>query len=118
MEGIAHYVINAVLQEGRSHRDVALATGISKAWVTKLVARYKQGGEAALVPRSRRPRSCAHAIPPAMQQAILDLREQLEAAGHVSRKAHVVVRHPFQAALRNHSATAKLLAHRTEQRNR
>lgn len=82
MEGIAHYVIDAVLQEGRSHRDVAKATGISKAWVTKLVARYKLGGEAALVPRSRRPKSCGHATPPAMQQAVLDLREQLQTAGH------------------------------------
>lgn len=43
--GRERYVIEAIFREGRSHRDVAAATGVSKAWVTKLVARYRAGGE-------------------------------------------------------------------------
>ena len=42
------YVIEAIFREGRSHRDVAAAAGVSKAWVTKLVARYRADGELAL----------------------------------------------------------------------
>lgn len=82
--GVAHYVIEAVIREGRSHREVAKAAGVSKAWVTKLVHRYREGGEAALERRSRRPRSCSHAVAPDLQQAILALRAELSAAGHDS----------------------------------
>ena len=45
--GRDRYVIEAIFREGRSHRDVAAAAGVSKAWVTKLVARYRAGGEPA-----------------------------------------------------------------------
>jgi len=76
------YVIEAIFREGRSHRDVAAAAGVSKAWVTKLVARYRADGELALEPRSRRPKSCAHATAPELQDAVLALRRELDAAGH------------------------------------
>lgn len=80
--GVERYVIEAVIREGRSHRDVARSTGVSKAWVTRLVARYRQGGYKAVEPRSRRPHTCAHATSPDMQKAILNTRQQLEDAGH------------------------------------
>jgi len=80
--GRERYVIEAIFREGRTHREVAAAAGVSKAWVTKLVARYRAGGELALEPRSRRPRSCAHATAPELQDAVLTLRRELDAAGH------------------------------------
>jgi len=80
--GRERYVIEAIFREGRSHREVAAAAGVSKAWVTKLVARYRAGGELALEPRSRRPKSCAHATPRELQEAVLALRRELDAAGH------------------------------------
>ena len=80
--GLERYVIEAIFREGRSHREVAAAAGVSKAWVTKLVARYRAGGELALEPRSRRPKSCAHATPRELQEAVLALRRELDAAGH------------------------------------
>jgi transposase InsO family protein len=46
------------------------------------VARYRAGGELALEPRSRRPKSCAHATAPELQDAVLALRRKLDAAGH------------------------------------
>jgi len=80
--GRERYVVEAVILEGRSRREVARSAGISKAWVDKLVARYLEGGLEALTPRSRRPRSCPHAAPPDVQAAVLELRHQLAADGH------------------------------------
>jgi transposase len=37
--GVERFVVEAVVLEGRSHRDAARSAGISKAWVTKLMAR-------------------------------------------------------------------------------
>jgi len=82
--GVERYVIEAVIREGRSHREVARRAGVSKAWVTKLVARYREGGDAAVEARSRRPKSCAHAVAVAMQLAIVDVRHELDAAGYDS----------------------------------
>ena len=80
--GVERYVIEAVVGDGRSHREVARSAGVSKAWVTKLVARYRAGGEPAVAPRSRRPQSCAHAVSAEIQAAIVALRQQLDTAGY------------------------------------
>ncbi len=80
--GLGRYVVDAVLLEGRSPREVARIHGISKTWIYELVARYRQGGYAALEPRSRRPRSCSHATPAKVERAVLRLRADLLAAGH------------------------------------
>lgn len=80
--GLARYVVDAVLLEGRSAREVARAHGISKSWIYELIGRYRQGGYEALEPRSRRPRSCKHATPEEVVRAILRLRERLASEGH------------------------------------
>src|ERR1039458_6660057 len=79
---LGRYVVDAVLLEGRSAGEVAKAHGISRYWLYKLIARYREGGYDALEPRSRRPRSCAHAVAPEIQAAIVRLRGELAAAGH------------------------------------
>jgi transposase len=76
--GVERYVIEAVVRDGRSHREVARSAGVSKAWVTKLLARYREGGDAGIEPRSRRPKSCAHAASPEIQAAIVALRQHLD----------------------------------------
>jgi transposase InsO family protein len=80
--GLARYVVDAVLLEGRSAWEVARAHGISKSWIYELISRYRQGGYAALEPRSRRPKSCKHSTPEEVMHAILRLREQLSQEGH------------------------------------
>lgn len=50
---MAHYVVDAVVVEGRSVRAVAQAHGMSKSWVAELVRRYKAGGYKVLQARSR-----------------------------------------------------------------
>ena len=61
--GMARYVVDAVLLEGRSPRELAGAHGISKSWIYELIARYRAGGYPALESRSRKPRSCTHETP-------------------------------------------------------
>ena len=90
--GLERYVVEAVILEGRSRRDVARSAGISKGWVDKLVERYREGGYHALQPRSRRPPSCPHAVAPDMQAAILELRRELEAGGH-DHGPHTIAHH-------------------------
>ena len=80
--GMARYVVDAVLLEGRGAREVARAHGISKSWIYELIARYRSGGYAALEPCSRRPYSCKHETRHEVVQAIVRLRGELEAQGH------------------------------------
>src|SRR6266571_4605231 len=80
--GMGRYVVDAVLLEGRSAREVARAHGLSKSWIYELIKRYREGGYEALEPRSRRPRSCKHETPPEVVKAIVRLRGELESQGH------------------------------------
>ena len=58
----ARLVITAVVVEGRTQAEVARTYGVSKGWVSKLVARYRAEGEAAFEPRSRRPKTSPTAL--------------------------------------------------------
>ena len=80
--GMARYVVDAVLLEGRSAREVARTHGISKTWIYELIKRYRAGGYEALEPRSRRPRSCPRAVSAETVQAVVEVRAELEAQGH------------------------------------
>ena len=50
----ARLIITAVVLEGRTQADVARDYGVSKGWVSKLVARDRAEGETAFQPRSLR----------------------------------------------------------------
>jgi len=80
--GMARYVVDAVLLEGRSVREVARAHKISKTWIYELIGRFRAGGYEALEPRSRRPRNCPHETPQELVQEVLRLRRELNDAGH------------------------------------
>jgi len=80
--GLGRYVVDAVVLEGRSAREVAEAHGISKSWIYELIARYRAGGYEALERRSRRPRSCTHETPRELVEAIVALRGELQGQGH------------------------------------
>jgi hypothetical protein len=49
--GLARYVVEAVVLEGRSYREVSRAHGVSKSWVAKVVGRFREGGYEAIAPR-------------------------------------------------------------------
>ncbi|MFG1820835.1 helix-turn-helix domain-containing protein [Kribbella sp. NPDC049174] len=67
--------------EGCSQAEVARWYGVSPGWVSKLMARYRAEGEAALEPRNRRPRTSPRATPAATVELVLRLRKQLTEAG-------------------------------------
>lgn len=74
---LARYVVDAVVVEGRSMREVARAHGVSKSWVSVLVARYRAGGYPAVAPRSRRPRTTPTRTPEVVEDEIVELRKTL-----------------------------------------
>ena len=78
----ARLVITAVVVEGRSQAEVARAYGVSKGWVSKLVARWRIEGDAAFEPRSRRPNTTPNATLPHVVELIVSLRTSLTQAGH------------------------------------
>ncbi|MGH2578220.1 MAG: helix-turn-helix domain-containing protein, partial [Actinomycetota bacterium] len=78
---LARYVVDAVVLEGRSYREVARAHGVSKSWVGKLVARYRSGGYEAIAPRSRAPRRIPHRTCDALEDEICALRKELADLG-------------------------------------
>jgi transposase InsO family protein len=80
--GLARFVVDAVMVEGRSPTEIARTHRISRSWVYVLLARYREGGYTALEPRSRRPRTSPGRTPPALESAIVALRAELAAAGH------------------------------------
>ncbi len=60
---------------------VARTYNVSQGWVSRLMARYREEGEAAFEPRSRRPKTVPRATPPAVVELVLRLRRELAAAG-------------------------------------
>lgn len=78
---LGRYLVNAVVLEGRSYRDVARAYGVSKSLVGKLVARYRQGGYEAIAPRSRAPQHTPHRTSDDVEDRVVALRKKLTEAG-------------------------------------
>src|SRR5512133_422200 len=78
----ARLVITAVVLQGMSQAEAARRYGVSKGWVSKLVARYRTEGQSAYEPRSRAPRRHPNALPEATVALVVTLRHRLSAAGH------------------------------------
>lgn len=74
-------VITAVLG-GASQSQVARTYGVSQGWVSRLMARYREVGEAVFEPASRAPKTNPNATGPGTVEVILALRQELVAAGH------------------------------------
>jgi transposase InsO family protein len=75
-------VITAVVEGGMTQAEAAHAYGVSKGWVSKLMARYRAEGQAAFEPRSRRPKSSPTATRVEVVELIVRLRKELTGAGH------------------------------------
>jgi transposase InsO family protein len=78
---LARYLVDAVVLEGRSYREVARAHGVSKSYVGKVVGRFREGGYEALAPRSRAPRRIPHRTPDGLEDEIVALRKELTELG-------------------------------------
>ena len=89
---LAGYVINAVLVEGKSVREVCEAHEISRSWLYELIARYRELGDEGLKPKSKRPRSSPTGVSPAIEEEIVALRKELDSLG-VDSGAHTIGYH-------------------------
>jgi transposase InsO family protein len=78
---LAELVIVSVKVEGRSRSEVARDYKISRYWVQQLVKRYEVEGEAAFVPRSRKPHTNPRAIGWDLEDRIVRLRKELSKKG-------------------------------------
>src|SRR2546422_11225991 len=82
MSRLGRYIVDAVVLEHRGPTGLARDHGFPRRWTHNLVKRFKEGGYAALAPRSRRPHSCPHQTSSDVQAKVLELRHDLVAAGH------------------------------------
>jgi transposase len=78
---LARYLVDAVVLEGRSFREVGRAHGVSKSYVGKLVGRFRVGGYAAIEPRSRTAKTIPHRTPDELQEEICAIRKELAEVG-------------------------------------
>lgn len=71
-----YQAVVAVVQDGWKVTEVAARLGVSRQSVHAWIARYEQGGLAALADRSHRPSACPHQTDPEIEAAICELRRQ------------------------------------------
>lgn len=69
-------LVQRVFDEGWSIAEAARMANISRQSASRWIARFRRDGPAGLEPRSRRPRRCPRALPPATVWAILQARLQ------------------------------------------
>ena len=77
----ARLVITAVTVEKRPVSEVARSYGVARSWIYELLARHREEGEAALEPRSRRPKTSPRATAPDTVELIIGLRKELAGQG-------------------------------------
>ena len=74
-------VILSVTVEGLSQAQAARLYGVSESFVSRLLARHRAEGDAAIEPRSRRPKTSPHALADDVTALIVNLRVELAAQG-------------------------------------
>jgi transposase InsO family protein len=77
----ARLVITAVTAGKRPVSEVARSYGLARSWIYALLARYRDEGEAAFEPRSRRPKTSPNAIDDETADLIVRLRKDLSGQG-------------------------------------
>ena len=94
-------VVLSVVLEGRTQAQTARDYGVSRATVSRWVARYRVEGPAAFEPRSRRPRTTPTKVPAETVDLAVNLRAELAAQGldagphticwHLQQRHHITV---------------------------
>ena len=91
------FLVEAHLREGRPVAELAATHGVSRSWIYKLLARYRDEGWAGLEPRSRRPHRSPTRIADRFEDEIIALRKQLAEngydAGAVTIQHHLTQHH-------------------------
>ncbi len=71
-----YQAVMAVIQDGWKVTEVAARLGVARQSVHNWIARYEEGGLAALADRSHRPHSCSHQIAPELEALICEIRRK------------------------------------------
>jgi len=91
------FLVEAHLREGRSVAELAATHGVSRSWIYKLLARYRDDGWAGVEARSRRPRHSPTRITDRYEDQIVALRKKLTDdgydAGALTIQHHLAQRH-------------------------
>src|SRR5689334_6103619 len=74
-------VITAITIEKRPVSEVARTYGVARSWIYVLLARYREQGEGAFAPQSRRPLTSPSAVSPGIIELIVRLRKELAGDG-------------------------------------
>nr|MBA2507665.1 helix-turn-helix domain-containing protein [Nocardioidaceae bacterium] len=77
----ARLVLTALFIDRQTPAEVARRYGAHRSWVYKLKARYQAEGDAALEPRSRRPKTSPTAIEQSTVDLIIRRRKELSDQG-------------------------------------
>jgi transposase len=77
----ARVAVLKVVSKQSTAGEAAAECGLSRRHLQRLLARYREGGLAALEPRSRRPKTTPNATPEPVRDRVIELRLQLEADG-------------------------------------
>jgi transposase InsO family protein len=106
----------AVVRDGLSVGEVAVAFGVSRQSVYRWMRRYEQGGLEALAERSHRPRTCPHQLSGEVEAAVLEMRrvhpgwgpirllDQLRRRGYEDLPSHMAI---YRALVRHGAIEAK-----------
>ena len=70
-------IVASVVSQGLGVRATATKYGVSPAWVSTLVSRYRAQGPAGLEARSKRPLSNPRSTAPEVEDRIVELRKEL-----------------------------------------
>jgi len=89
---VGRYLVEAHLREGRPVAELARSHGVHPSWIYRLLARYRQEGDAGLIARSRRPKTSPNAISPVLEDEIVLVRKQLVEEG-LDAGAHTIQVH-------------------------
>jgi transposase len=95
-------VITAIVLVHRPVAHVAAEYGVSRSWAYRLLAPYREEGESAFDPRTRRPHGNPHATAPTVIKAIIATRHRLAGQSHEAG-AHTIA---WRLATHHHTTVA------------
>jgi transposase InsO family protein len=106
----------AVVRDGLSIEEVAVAFGVSRQSIYRWMQRYEEGGLEALADRSHRPQRCPHQLSGTLEAAVLEMRrvhpswgpirllDQLRRRGYRNLPSHMAI---YRALVRHGAIEAK-----------
>jgi transposase InsO family protein len=78
---LGRFLVETHVRTGRPIGELAAAHGVHRSWLYKLLARYRESGDAGLVPGSRRPHTSPTRIADRYHDAVVALRKELTDGG-------------------------------------